>query len=63
MDHNSHSAPLEDSSEDASRRPLIDVGRIDRQVKASSLKKVGQLIDTHPAEALAIVRTWMYQDA
>ena len=56
MEHNS--ATLED----ASGRPLIDVGRIDRQVKASSLKKVGQLIDTHPQEALAIVRTWMYQE-
>ena len=56
MEHNS--ATLEDASE----RPLIDVGRIDRQVKASSLKKVGQLIDTHPQEALAIVRTWMYQE-
>ena len=59
MENKPHSAPLED----AGRRPLIDVGRIDRQVKASSLKKVGQLIDAHPAEALAIVRTWMYQDA
>ena len=59
MEHKPHSAPLED----ASNPPLIDVGRIERQVKASSLKKVGQLIDTHPAEALAIVRTWMYQDA
>ncbi len=58
MEHKPHSA----SQEDASRRPLIDVGRIDRQVKASALQKVGQLIDAHPAEALAIVRTWMYQE-
>ncbi|MCH7486144.1 MAG: hypothetical protein IIC04_04075 [Proteobacteria bacterium] len=59
MEHKPLSAPLED----ASQRPLIDVGSIDRQVKASSLKKVGQLIDAHPQEALAIVRTWMYQEA
>ncbi len=59
MEHNPHSTPRDDPR----RRPVIDVGRIDRQVKASSLKKVGQLIDTHPAEALAIVRTWMYQEA
>ena len=58
MEHKPHSA----SQEDASRRPLIDVGRIDRQVKASSLKKVGRLIDDHPREARAIVRTWMYQE-
>ena len=59
MEHKPQPAPLED----AGRRPLIDLGRIDRQVKASSIKKVGHLIDDHPREALAIVRTWMYQES
>ena len=57
MDNKPHAA----AQEDASQQPLIDVGRIERQVKASSLKKVGQLIDAHPEEALVIVRSWMYQ--
>ena len=42
---------------------LIDIDRVEGRVKASSVKKVGEIVDKHPAEALAIVRTWMYQDS
>jgi flagellar M-ring protein FliF len=59
MEHNPHSAPLED----ARPGPLIDIGRVEGRLKASVVKKVGEIIDTHPREALAIVRTWLYQEA
>jgi flagellar M-ring protein FliF len=26
------------------------------------VKKVGEIVDKHPEEALSIVRSWMYQD-
>lgn len=41
---------------------LIDIDRIEGQVKASSVKKVGEIVDKHPAEALSIVRSWLYQE-
>jgi flagellar M-ring protein FliF len=41
---------------------LIDIDRVEGRVKASSVKKVGEIVEKHPSEALAIIRTWMYQD-
>jgi flagellar M-ring protein FliF len=41
---------------------LIDIDRVEGRVKASSVKKVGEIVQKHPEEALAIVRNWMYQE-
>jgi flagellar M-ring protein FliF len=41
---------------------MIDIGQVDGRVAASSLKKVSEIVEKHPEEALAIVRSWMYQD-
>jgi flagellar M-ring protein FliF len=41
---------------------MIDIGSIEGRVKASSIKKVGEIVDKHPDEAVAIVRNWMYQE-
>ena len=40
---------------------MIDIQRIDGQVRESSIKKVGEVVDSHPEEALAILRTWLHQ--
>jgi flagellar M-ring protein FliF len=42
---------------------MIDIARVEGQVKASSLKKIGEIVDKHPEEAVAIVRNWLYQDS
>lgn len=42
---------------------MIDIAHIEGRVKASSMKKIGEIIEKHPEEAVAILRTWMYQDA
>jgi len=42
---------------------LIDIDRVEGRVKASSVKKVGEIVEKHPSEALAIIRAWMYQEA
>ncbi len=42
---------------------LIDIDRVEGRVKASSVKKVGEIVTKHPEEALSIVRGWMYQEA
>jgi flagellar M-ring protein FliF len=41
---------------------VIDMGQVERSVAASSGRKVGEIVEKHPEEALAIVRSWMYQD-
>ena len=42
---------------------MIDIARIEGQVKASSLKKIGEIVDKHPEEAISIIRNWLYQAA
>ena len=37
------------------------ISRIDGQVRESSIKKVGEVVQTHPDEAIAILRTWLHQ--
>ena len=39
----------------------IDISRIDGQVRDNSIKKVGEVVSSHPEEALAIIRTWLHQ--
>ena len=40
---------------------LIDIDRVEGRVRASTVKKVGEIVQKHPDEALSIVRSWMYQ--
>ncbi len=53
-------AQAEPEMEDADA--MIDIANIEGRVKASSMKKIGEIIDKHPEEAVAILRNWMYQD-
>ncbi|MBI4183101.1 MAG: flagellar M-ring protein FliF [Proteobacteria bacterium] len=41
---------------------LIDISRIEGRVKASSVRKISEIVDKHPEEALGIIRAWMYQE-
>jgi flagellar M-ring protein FliF len=41
---------------------MIDIGQVEGRVAASSMKKIGEIVEKHPDEAVAIVRSWMYQD-
>jgi len=40
---------------------MIDITRIEGQVRESSVKKVGEVVNAHPDEALAILRSWLHQ--
>ncbi len=51
-------APPEDMFDE-----LIDIDRVEGRVRASSVKKVGEIVEKHPEEALSIIRSWMYQEA
>ncbi len=39
----------------------IDIARIEGQVKASSIKKVADFVDSHPEESTAILRSWVHE--
>lgn len=41
---------------------LIDIDKVEGRVKASSIRKIGEIVEKHPDEALAIIRSWMYQE-
>ena len=43
------------------RENMIDISRIEGQVRESSVRKVGEVVQAHPEEALAILRTWLHQ--
>lgn len=42
---------------------LMDLGQVEGRVKASSLRKIGEIVEKHPEEAVAIIRNWLYQEA
>ncbi len=56
------SAPEAPPDEEAGYEELIDIDRVEGRVKASSVKKVGEIVEKHPEEALSIIRNWMYQE-
>jgi flagellar M-ring protein FliF len=41
----------------------IDMSQVEGRVAASSVRKVTEIVEKHPEEAVAIVRSWMYQDS
>jgi flagellar M-ring protein FliF len=43
------------------RESMIDISQIDGQVRESAIRKVGDVVQAHPEEAMAILRTWMHQ--
>lgn len=42
---------------------LIDIDKVEGRVKASSMRKIGDIVDKHPEEALSIIRNWLYQES
>jgi flagellar M-ring protein FliF len=47
----------------AETKSPIDIARIDGQVRESAIRKVGEVVQSHPDEALAILRSWLHQPA
>jgi flagellar M-ring protein FliF len=48
-------ALLEDES-------MVNIAQVEGQMRASSLRRIGQLVEKHPEETLSIVRGWMVQE-
>ena len=42
---------------------LTYLKKIEGQVRESSVRKIGDVVQAHPEEAMAILRTWLHQPA
>ncbi len=42
---------------------MIDVAKVQGQVHAQSVQKVGELAEKNPHEAISIIRSWLHEDA
>jgi flagellar M-ring protein FliF len=40
----------------------IDMASIEGRVRDSTVRKIGEIVDKHPEEAVSIIRNWMYQE-
>lgn len=56
-------APALGGEEEVIADELIDIDKVEGRVKASSIRKIGEIVDKHPEEALSIIRNWLYQES
>ncbi len=40
----------------------IDMASIEGRVRDSTVRKIGEIVEKHPEEAVSIIRNWMYQE-
>ena len=40
---------------------MMNVAKVEGQVRASSIKRITEIVDQHPEETIAIIRNWMVQ--
>ena len=50
------------SANEEQEENLIDMTQVEGRVKANSVKKVGDIVDSHPNETVSVIRNWMTQD-
>ena len=48
--------------EEENEEDFVDIARIDGKVRASALKKIGEIVERHPEETIGILRQWMSDD-
>ncbi|MCX8502128.1 MAG: flagellar basal-body MS-ring/collar protein FliF [Alphaproteobacteria bacterium] len=53
---------LSDGSGATSMDDLIDLSQIDGRVKASSLRRIGEMVERNPEDVVSIIRNWLYQE-
>jgi flagellar M-ring protein FliF len=54
--------PAGTGTEEEEQEELIDVAQIDGRVRASTIKKIGEIVENHPEETVSIIREWLYSD-
>ena len=50
------------ADEDETAEQMIDLNKVEGRVKASSVRKISEIVEKHPEEAVAIVRNWLAQE-
>lgn len=63
--HPALAGPSDDAFEPAQMdedTSMIDMQKVEGQVKASSVKKIEDIVDAYPAETVSVLRSWMTQD-
>ena len=53
---------LEENASGNLLNQMIDINQVEGQMRASSMNQIGDFVDDHPEETVAIIRGWMYQD-
>jgi flagellar M-ring protein FliF len=61
MDENGNPIPTMGGAEDE-EESMIDMSAVEGKVKASSVKKVGEIVENHPTETVSVIRNWMNQE-
>jgi flagellar M-ring protein FliF len=41
---------------------MVDVLNIEGQMRASSMRRIAEMVEQHPEQSLAIIRGWMQQE-
>ncbi|MFQ5972437.1 MAG: flagellar basal-body MS-ring/collar protein FliF [Alphaproteobacteria bacterium] len=49
--------------EDPQLKRAISASSVEGRVRASSLKRITEIVENHPDETVSIMRNWMYQDS
>lgn len=55
--------PVENLTAEGVDQDALDIERIEGQVRSSPTKRIAELVSKHPDETVAIMRSWLYQDA
>jgi flagellar M-ring protein FliF len=42
---------------------MINIAQIEGQMRASSIRRISELAEKHPEEAVSVVRSWMAQES
>lgn len=48
---------------EAEEESLIDITNIQGRVKSSSFKKINEIVEKHPEEAINVIRQWIFREA
>ncbi|MFP4097267.1 MAG: flagellar basal-body MS-ring/collar protein FliF [Alphaproteobacteria bacterium] len=54
--------PLSDTDSDEDDDSLINLQGIEGKVKASTVKRVEEIVESYPSEAVAVVRSWLSEE-
>ncbi len=41
---------------------MVSLGNVDGAIRASSIRRIAELVDKHPDESVAILRGWIAQE-